>query len=62
MALDIRDQQNDMWIWDLARQTLTRLTDAPAGDVNPVWTPDSRRVLFASTRAGVPNKAQQRPR
>jgi len=50
VALDIRDQQLDLWIWDLARQTLTRLTDAPAPDTNPVWTPDSRRVLFASQR------------
>ena len=55
MALDIRDQQNDIWIWDLARQTLTRLTDTPAVDGSPVWTPDSRRVLFASARAGVSN-------
>ena len=30
VALDIRDQQNDIWIWDLARQTLTRLTAAPS--------------------------------
>ena len=52
VALDIRDQQNDIWIWDLARQTLTRLTDAPAIDQYPVWTPDSRRVLFRSARAG----------
>ncbi len=55
VALDIRDQQQDIWIWDLARQTLTRLTDAPAGDLIPVWTPDSRRVIFASARAGQPN-------
>lgn len=26
IALDIRDQENDIWIWDLGRQTLTRLT------------------------------------
>ena len=55
VALDIRDQQYDLWIWDLARQTLTRLTDTPAGEGSPVWTPDSRRVLFASAREGVFN-------
>ena len=55
MALDIRDQQQDLWIWDLARRTLTRLTDAPALDHFPVWTPDSRHVLFASLRASVSN-------
>ena len=55
VALDIRDEQQDIWIWDLARLTLARLTDAPGSDVIPVWTPDSRRVIFGSARAGVPN-------
>jgi serine/threonine-protein kinase len=55
VALDIRDQQNDIWIWDLARQTLTRLTNDPALDVCPVWTPDSRRVIFASQRTAAQN-------
>ena len=26
VALDLRDQENDIWTWDLARETLTRLT------------------------------------
>ncbi len=55
VALDIRDQQNDIWIGDLARQTLTRLTFGPAADMFPVWSPDSRRLIFASARAGAPN-------
>jgi serine/threonine-protein kinase len=55
VALDIRDQARDIWIWDLARQTLTRLTDAPATDEYPVWTPDSRRIIFESARAGITN-------
>jgi serine/threonine-protein kinase len=55
LALDIRDQENDIWIWDLARQTLTRVTTDPALDAYPVWTPDGRRVIFASARAGILN-------
>ena len=55
VALDIRDQDNDIWIWDLTRQTLTRLTFDPAADSYPVWSPDSRRVVFASTRSGPTN-------
>jgi eukaryotic-like serine/threonine-protein kinase len=55
VALDIRDPLGDIWILDLVRQTLTRLTDSPAGEGSPVWTPDSRRVLFASSRTGVFN-------
>ncbi len=52
VALQILDQELDLWTWDLARQTLTRLTFDPGLDISPVWTPDSRRILFASTRAG----------
>jgi len=50
VALAIRDQQNDIWIWDLARRTLTRLTFNPNPDNYPVWTPDSRRLIFGSAR------------
>ena len=48
VAVDIRDQEQDIWIWHLARQTLTRLTDAPGHDWYPVWTPDGRRIIFSS--------------
>jgi len=48
-ALDVRDQENDIWIWEFVRQTLTRLTFDPANDVFPVWTPDGRRVVFRRT-------------
>ena len=46
------DQENDIWVWDLTGETLTRLTHDAALDTSPVWTPDSRRVIFASTRDG----------
>jgi serine/threonine-protein kinase len=46
------DQDTNMWLWNLARTTLTRLTRDPVYDTNPVWTPDGRRVLFSSSRAG----------
>ncbi len=46
VALDVRDQENDIWIWDLARETLTRLTFDPGPDTHPVWTPDGQRMLF----------------
>ena len=55
LALDIRDQENDIWVWDLSRHTLTRLTFDPFVDLFPVWTPDSRRVAFGSLRAGAAN-------
>jgi serine/threonine-protein kinase len=54
-ALDIRDQDNDIWIWEFKRETLTRLTTDPTIDRFPVWTTDSRRILFGSDRGGAPN-------
>ena len=29
LALDLRDQDNDIWIWDVAKQTLSRFTFNP---------------------------------
>src|SRR5262245_8810958 len=48
VALDIRDQDKDIWIWDLAGRNLRRLTFDPGVDSFPVWTPDGRRIIFAS--------------
>jgi serine/threonine-protein kinase len=55
VALEIRDQESNIWIWDLARQTLTRLTDGHSVDTSPVWTPDSARIIFRSARDGIGN-------
>jgi serine/threonine-protein kinase len=52
VALDARDQQNDIWIWDLARETLQRLTTDPGLNRTPVWTPDGARVAFTAEREG----------
>ena len=40
----------DVWLWDLARETLTRVTSDPGLDQAPVWTPDGRRLIFSSSR------------
>jgi eukaryotic-like serine/threonine-protein kinase len=55
VAVFANDQQRDLWLWDLRRTTLTRLTSTPGVDVVHVWTPDSRRLIFTSERAGVRN-------
>ena len=52
LALFSGDQENDIWIWDVTRETLSRFTFGPAPDILPVWTPDGRRIIFASQRAG----------
>ena len=52
LALDVRDQNHDIWIWHFARQTLERLTVDASTDQNPIWTKDGRRIVFGSGRAG----------
>ena len=44
----------DVWISELARGTLTRLTTDEAFDGNPLWSRDGRRVAFTSNRNGKP--------
>jgi len=62
LALQIDDGQNDVWVYEWAGDTLTRLTFDPAADTKPVWTSDSRRIVFASDRAdkSTPNLYWQR--
>jgi serine/threonine-protein kinase len=56
IAVTIRDQEFDIWIWNLAREEgLRRLTFHRAVDWHPVWTPDGGRVVYSSSREVVPN-------
>ena len=50
VALDIRDQENDIWVLDVSRHNLTRLTFDPGADNSPVWSGDGRHIFFGSTR------------
>jgi Tol biopolymer transport system component len=54
VAVVIAGSTYDIWLYDVARDTLTRLTFG--GDDNyPVWSPDGKRIAFNSTRAGAAN-------
>ena len=54
-VLDDLGEEDDLWVWDFARETMTRLTFEPGRDRNAVWTPDGENVVFASERGGVRN-------
>jgi serine/threonine-protein kinase len=48
IALDIRDQENDIWVWDLAGETpMQRLTFDKGFNRHPVWSPDGARLAFS---------------
>jgi eukaryotic-like serine/threonine-protein kinase len=54
VALDVLDAGNrDIWVLDLVRKNQTRLTFDPANDGWPLWTPDGKRIVFYSNRAGI---------
>ena len=53
VAVVIGDPDNtDVWIGEVARGNLSRLTIDPASDQMPLWTPDGERVVFSSDREG----------
>jgi eukaryotic-like serine/threonine-protein kinase len=54
VALDVRDQEGDIWIWDVVRETLTRLTVEPTFEQYGVWTPDGKTIIYASSKVGSP--------
>ena len=47
VALTIREENDaDVWTYDLARGTFSRVTSSPTTQFHAVWTPDSRRLYF----------------
>jgi serine/threonine-protein kinase len=53
IVVGIVGQTTDIWIYDIARSTLTRLT-FEGNNLRPVWTPDGMRIVFPSERGGSP--------
>ncbi len=56
LAIAIADPSgaaSDVWVLDIARGTLSRLTFEPRTfDLRPFWSPDGRRILYSSNRRG----------
>jgi serine/threonine-protein kinase len=42
----------NLWIYELERHVLRRFTDEQGNDWTPLWTPDSKSIVFQSNRAG----------
>lgn len=43
--------QRDIWISQLSRGTLSRLTFGEVDSTDPVWTPDGEQIIFSSPRS-----------
>jgi dipeptidyl aminopeptidase/acylaminoacyl peptidase len=52
--LEANRGRTDLWMFELGapRPVVRRLTQSPAGDSSPRWSPDSRNLFFLSTRSG----------
>ena len=49
---DTQSGNRDVWTVDVARGIAARLTIHPANDWHAVWSPDGKRMAFASDRSG----------
>ena len=51
VAVTVEAQTYDVWVLDIERETLTRLTFGK-DDGNAVWSPDGKRLAYQSSQAG----------
>ena len=47
------DNQRDVWIFDLARQTSSRFTSGPGSETSPVWFPDGTKIAYRTDQRGM---------
>jgi dipeptidyl aminopeptidase/acylaminoacyl peptidase len=46
-----RGDPADIWVYELSRGTSTRITSDDANQSLPIWSPDSKRIVFTSVTA-----------
>ena len=40
------DNGTDIWVFDVARGKLDRIPSGGAGNSDPIWTPDGKRIIY----------------
>ena len=55
VAVEVQGENPDVMVYDVQRDTPTRLTFDAGRDAFPIWTPDGQRIVFSSDRDGVLN-------
>jgi Tol biopolymer transport system component/predicted Ser/Thr protein kinase len=55
LAVTITEQDSQVWLYDLSRETLTRFTFEGNTNQTPAWSPDGKRIAFQSNKEGRQN-------
>jgi len=56
LALELNDGKSpDIWVYDIQRDAMTKLTFDMTLDRRPAWTPDGKYITFDSDRSGARN-------
>jgi serine/threonine-protein kinase len=64
LAIEIASQDKgnrDIWIYNWARKSSTRLTYNPVTDNCPIWTPDGKRITFSFAQLSLPPQLSWKP-
>ena len=51
-AIDPKQGSEDVWIYDLNREVMSRVTFGPTWSSAPIWSADGREVFFRTSRTG----------
>jgi Tol biopolymer transport system component len=50
LAVSVNSKGNDLYVYNIPRDQMTRLTADGQTNLNPVWTPDGNHLVFTSRR------------
>jgi len=56
----LRDDNWDVWVYDLERGVPSRLTFDDAAETEQIWSPDGRELVFSSDKGGFDNLYRKR--
>jgi Tol biopolymer transport system component len=53
IAVTITSGTSQIWLYDLNRQSLSRFTVEQSSSLNPVWSPDGRKIAYRNNATGM---------